>query len=182
MGLEILKTDELPNYTYDDYVQWEGRWEVIDGIPYAMGPTPKRPHQKIAVKIMAQLEHLLENCDACQTFPPIDWQITEHTIVQPDVSVVCDEDPDEAKLTRAPVMVFEILSPSTERRDRGVKYRLYENAGVKYYCIVDPKSKNAEVYTLGKTQYQDKEEFEVGKIHFQIGACSIAFDFGKIFT
>jgi hypothetical protein len=33
----------LPYYTYEDYVQWEGKWELIDGIPYAMSPahTPK---------------------------------------------------------------------------------------------------------------------------------------------
>ncbi|HSV11108.1 MAG TPA: hypothetical protein VLI68_10085 [Hanamia sp.] len=30
----------LPHYTYEDYCHWEGRWEVIDGIPYAMIPAP----------------------------------------------------------------------------------------------------------------------------------------------
>jgi len=30
----------LPNYTYEDYCQWEGQWELIEGIPYAMSPLP----------------------------------------------------------------------------------------------------------------------------------------------
>lgn len=28
----------LPNYTYEDYCQSEGQWELIEGIPYAMSP------------------------------------------------------------------------------------------------------------------------------------------------
>jgi hypothetical protein len=31
----------LPHYTYADYVQWEGKWEVIDGVPHAMSPAPR---------------------------------------------------------------------------------------------------------------------------------------------
>jgi hypothetical protein len=38
----------LPHYTYDDYVHWEGLWEIINGIPYAMSPTPTLRHQFIA--------------------------------------------------------------------------------------------------------------------------------------
>jgi hypothetical protein len=37
----------LPHYTYSDYEQWEGQWELIDGIPYAMSPLPVPKHQKI---------------------------------------------------------------------------------------------------------------------------------------
>jgi hypothetical protein len=38
----------LPSYTYEDYLHWEGRWELIDGIPYAMSPFPAPRHQRIA--------------------------------------------------------------------------------------------------------------------------------------
>jgi len=43
-----LKLKVLPNYTYDDYVQWEGKWEVIEGIPFAMSPAPRFNHQVAA--------------------------------------------------------------------------------------------------------------------------------------
>jgi hypothetical protein len=36
----------LPHYTYEDYCRWEGQWELIDGIPYAMSPMPRPQHQK----------------------------------------------------------------------------------------------------------------------------------------
>ncbi len=35
----------LPYYTYEDYLRWEGQWEVIEGIPYAMSPMPRPEHQ-----------------------------------------------------------------------------------------------------------------------------------------
>jgi len=56
MRYSTLKIEDLPHYTYDDYVQWEGRWEIINGIPYAMVPAPGRKHQRLSVKIAAQLE------------------------------------------------------------------------------------------------------------------------------
>ena len=33
-----------PHYTYEDYLLWEGRWELIEGMPYAMSPTPVIDH------------------------------------------------------------------------------------------------------------------------------------------
>jgi hypothetical protein len=30
----------LPHYTYEDYCKWEGRWELINGIPHTMSPAP----------------------------------------------------------------------------------------------------------------------------------------------
>jgi len=33
--------EDLPHYTYDNYVQWEGRLELICGVPHAMSPSPK---------------------------------------------------------------------------------------------------------------------------------------------
>jgi hypothetical protein len=43
----------LPYYTYEDYKQWEGNWELINGIPYAMAPSPLKKHQLVAVRIVS---------------------------------------------------------------------------------------------------------------------------------
>ncbi len=37
-----------PYYTYENYCEWEGRWELIDGIPYAMSPLPVPAHQLLS--------------------------------------------------------------------------------------------------------------------------------------
>jgi Uma2 family endonuclease len=113
----------------------------------------------------------------------VDWQITEDTIVQPDVLVVCGNVKrlKGKKLKIPPAIVFEILSPSTTRKDRIIKYRLYQEAGVKYYCIVDPETRSAEVYELQDAAYKKKDNFKDGKIHFDVDPCGIDFDFSEIF-
>ncbi|MCK4766584.1 MAG: Uma2 family endonuclease [Candidatus Aminicenantes bacterium] len=181
MGLPALQIEDLPHYTYDDYVNWEGRWELIHGIPYAMAPAPAIRHQEISGEIAVQLHKLLAHCKLCKPLLPVDWQIAEDTIVQPDNLVVCGENIEGKKLTITPVLVFEILSPSTGRKDRVLKYRLYREAGVKYFCIVNPEIKSAEAFTLKSSEYEKTEDFQDGKVTFDLGPCKIAFDFNEIF-
>jgi hypothetical protein len=52
----------LPYYTYEDYVQWEGKWEVIDGISYAMSPAQTPKHQMIANSLGALFYLALQKC------------------------------------------------------------------------------------------------------------------------
>ena len=86
------------------------------------------------------------------------------------------------RLQIPPVLVFEVLSPSTTRKDRIIKYQLYEQAGVKYYCIWDMKTGSADVFVLQKEKYSKSEFFENGKMFFDLGPCQIQFDFSKIFV
>jgi Uma2 family endonuclease len=102
-------------------------------------------------------------------------------VVQPDVLVVCGEDMEGVKLEKTPVMVFEVLSPSTSKKDRNIKYRLYEGAGVKYYSIVDPETDSADVFVLQKEKYNKEDVFKEGRMLFDLGPCQIEFDFGEIF-
>jgi hypothetical protein len=71
------------------YKNWEGRWELIRGIPYAMSPAPSIKHQRISNNIAWQLKSLLMNCSECQALLPVDWKIDEKTTVQPDNLVIC---------------------------------------------------------------------------------------------
>ncbi|MEP6596015.1 MAG: hypothetical protein ABJA71_08705 [Ginsengibacter sp.] len=41
-----------PHYTYDEYCQWEGRWELIEGMPYAMSLLPVPEHQRFSLRII----------------------------------------------------------------------------------------------------------------------------------
>lgn len=64
--------DYLPYYTYEDYKIWKGKWEIIDGVAYAMSPTPLIKHQSISNKIARNLEELFENCTKCKALLPVD--------------------------------------------------------------------------------------------------------------
>lgn len=177
-----MKVEDLPHYTYDDYARWEGHWEIIHGIPYAMTPSPSITHQEIALRISGQLYRLLAGCKRCKALLPVDWQVTEETVVQPDVLVVCGDNIDENKLLISPILVFEVLSPATRRKDRSLKYRLYEEAGVRYFCIIDPETNSAEIYELQGKEYEKSVDSQDGKITFDLGPCKIAFDFNEVFA
>lgn len=63
----------LPHYTWDDYQIWEGAWELIDGIPYAITPALSILHPAISQKIAALFDRTLADCRSCQSLLPVDW-------------------------------------------------------------------------------------------------------------
>ena len=81
----------LPYYTYDDYEQWKGQWELIDGIPFAMMPLPVPKHQWLGGNLLAEFRIALKGCAKCKTYQPIDYRVTDDTILQPYLLVVCGE-------------------------------------------------------------------------------------------
>ncbi|MBD3842010.1 MAG: Uma2 family endonuclease [Campylobacterales bacterium] len=177
-----LKLEDLPSYTYENYILWEGDWELIYGIPYAMSPAPMIKHQSISNKIARYLDQALESCKKCQALLPVDWKISQNTIVRPDNSVICYKPKNEAYISKAPVIIFEILSKSTAKKDKEVKYELYQAEGVKYYAIVDPDEQLAKVYELKNGKYIKVCDATDESIDFNIKECeqTIHFDFSKI--
>lgn len=142
-----------PHYTYEDYCQWEGNWELIEGMPYAMAPLPIPAHQRVSLVISMRFEEGLKNCKECKAYPPLDWKISDDTIVQPDILIVCNTI-EKKFLDFPPALVVEVLSPATASKDRGEKMELYQQQGVKYYLIVDPQFKKIEIYQLAGDQYE----------------------------
>jgi len=175
-----LKKEFLPNYTYADYLKWEGNWELIDGIPYAMSPSPSFKHQRINGKIFRQFDSLLDKCSNCEAILPFDWKVDEKTVVQPDISVICKPVKNQNYLDFAPTVVFEILSPATSLKDRNVKFEIYKSAGVKYYVIIDPIKETAEIFELFRKNYKLLLKTKDKKLLFKLVGCDINFDFSKI--
>ena len=178
--MAAIKKEYLPNYTYDEYKKWEGNWELIYGVPYAMAPAPMIKHQAISNKIAWQLQDILQECKACQALLPIDWKIDESTVVQPDNLVICHTPLEEAYIKKAPKVIFEILSKSTAVVDKNLKYELYEKEGVSYYIIVDPNESIAKVYELKEGRYIKVCDVHEESVDFELDECSFTFDFSKI--
>jgi Uma2 family endonuclease len=182
-GEETMSTARryLPHYTRADYEQWEGNWELWQGIPIATGPSPFGPHQALAAKLVSLLVFAVEsaNCEAVVMYE-IDWIISDDTVVRPDIVVICGEVP-EGHVTQAPALIVEILSPSTAGRDRNQKLGLYQDHGVEYYLIVDPNDHVIEAY-----RRNDQGRFErieaANNYEFTLcNDCRIPLDVGSIF-
>ena len=177
----MLSVNDLPHYKYKDYALWEGRWELIEGIPYAMTPSPNFRHQKISQEIARLLGDALLDCEQCQAVLPVDWRVAEDTIVQPDNMVICYQ-PAGNFLTMAPSLIFEVLSESTSHKDRHTKYSIYEHEGVKYYSIIDPENSIAKIYRLFSGRYVKQLDTTDESFEFDLGECRINFDFSRIWA
>ena len=159
----VLKETHPSNqrYTYADYRSWSDgeRWELIGGVPHAMSPSPTWWHQDICVNLLFQIAGFLKNKPCKVLVAPLDVRLNadtkDDTVVQPDLFIVCDRSKlDEKGSCRgAPDMVVEVLSPSTARHDSLVKLRLYQNAGVREYWIVDPDNRTVMVNVLENGKY-----------------------------
>ena len=136
----------LPHYTFADYASWQGDWELWQGVPVAMTPSPFGRHQWIAGQIMRQFSNSLDvECDDCFVLMETDWIVADDTVVRPDVVIVCGAFP-ERHILAPPRLIVEVLSPSTEDKDRTAKRALYASQSVEYYLIADPTAKRIEAF------------------------------------
>ena len=86
----------------------------------------------------------------------------------------------DGHLSKTPILLFEILSKSTAQKDRTTKFNLYEREGVRYYVMVDPKENLAKVYRLQDGRYIKALDAGKDRVEFDLGKCSILFDFAKV--
>ncbi len=151
----------LPHYTYDEYRLWEGRWELIEGIPYAMSPAPVPRHQLICNKIKVELTNAIKNagCKKCEVYDFLDIKVSEDTIIQPDALVVCKEI-TKTFLDFAAALVVEVLSPSTAMKDRNNKFYIYQSQKIPYYIIIDVDKNEIEIYHLKETAKYELEKID----------------------
>ena len=161
MNLPIRDTR---SHNYGEYLTWpeDRRYELIDGVAYAMSPAPNRSHQQFVLHIARQISDALDGTPCEVNIAPFDVRLPDtgeadediQTVVQPDILVVCDQMKlDERGCRGAPDWVIEILSPSSAAHDQINKLAIYERHGVKEYWIVHPTDRIVGVYRLEGVHY-----------------------------
>ncbi len=169
MGEPAVKRDRT--YTYGDYKNWpdDERWELIDGTAWNMSPAPNRFHQGYLIGFIVQIGPYLEGHPCRMYAAPFDVLLPDRadqeedevvTVVQPDISVICDPGKLTDKgCTGAPDWIIEILSPYTSKKDMTVKFDLYRRHRVREYWIVDPGNRYVHVYILDEDgRYPEEPE------------------------
>lgn len=147
-------------YTEDDYYNLPEtiRAELIDGKIYYLA-APNRIHQKISSELYTLINHYIKSKEgSCEAYyAPFAVKLWEdrNTIVEPDISVICDTGKLTDKgCTGAPDWIIEIISPSNPGDDYVRKLNLYMDAGVREYWIVDPRTESILIYCLEQTDFQ----------------------------
>jgi Uma2 family endonuclease len=123
------------------------RHEVIDG-EHVVTPAPSWTHQRAVRELVARLlPYLAERQIGELLFAPADVEFDEHNMVEPDLFVVPlgeGRRPQSWQDIRALLLVVEVLSPSTNRRDRVSKRQLYQRQDVAEYWIVEADMRRIE--------------------------------------
>ena len=85
-----LPQRDLDYHTYADYCSWpdEVRYELIDGVAYAMGPAPVRRHQGILLELARQVANILEGSPCRPYIAPFDVRLPKKDEIDDDVDVV----------------------------------------------------------------------------------------------
>lgn len=158
MAEPVRERSRLTYREYRDFPDDGKRHEIIDGDHY-VSPSPSNPHQSASRWIQMQLFRQIEEVGTGYVIDaPMDVELTDYDIVQPDIIVVAQSRRLVIKPVRVigtPDLVIEILSPSNANHDRVMKLGLYERVAIPEYWIVDPEAQRVDRYTLRDRRYGD---------------------------
>jgi Uma2 family endonuclease len=148
---------ELKLMTSDEFLAWaegrEGRWELHDGVPVMMSPE-RMAHIRTKARAVRVLEDGLRVADLpCEAVADgLSIKVNPGATFEPDASVVCGpRRPDEMIAIDDPVIVVEVLSPSTAAIDHGRKLSGYFSLpSVEHYLILDPERRVAIHHKRGQ--------------------------------
>jgi len=178
MGL--LKEEYLPNYTYSDYIHWEGDWELIEGVAYAMAPSPILTHQTISSLLIQTIGESLKSCKSCIVVSEMDYKLSDNTVLRPDIALVCGQK-EGAYIKKSPELIVEIVSKSSASRDEKIKFSLYQAEKVHYYILLYPEDLKAKIYELQNSRYEKVTDLLEGIFEFKTLECDAKIDFDFVF-
>jgi Uma2 family endonuclease len=152
MGISLIHQPKKIEFTYEDYLQLPDdgkRYEIIDGELY-MSTAPIPNHQFIVGNFLFALSSYLKIHPIGKVITaPLEVYFSRTNLVQPDIVYISNErlniiKPEQIK--GAPDLVIEVLSPSTEKRDRTVKLKMYAKFGVQEYWMAKEKTATVEIF------------------------------------
>lgn len=124
----------------------ENKYELIDGI-VLMSPRPNYRHQEIMSRLNIEIGTYLRG-KQCMVFTEAELEINNDVLI-PDLSIICGlENSNFQRYKKAPEIVIEITSPSSQYTDTFTKLYKYELFGVKEYWIANSKTETITIYNF----------------------------------
>jgi Uma2 family endonuclease len=142
----------IRHMTLEEFLCWDDgtdtRYELIEGFPVAMAP-PAEAHRILAVRLVSRIDAALAGRRPCnaQIEPGMVRPDRADSYYVPDIAVTCVPNEPGRQAMVDPILVVEILSPSTERTDRRLKLPVYQAMeSVREIMLIDADSHHAELY------------------------------------
>lgn len=186
--MTLSSLDKSKTYTVADYLSWDfpERVELINGKVYELMPGPSPFHQKITAAIFVAFDSFLKNKPCDVFFAPIDVYLpggsVNDTVLQPDICVICDRTKIQKRgCFGAPDIVVEILSPGNTTKELKLKYKAYEEAGVKEYWVVSPLYQLLQVYRLVNGKFEQEQVKSGGDLVYSQALPGFVLDLNEVF-
>ena len=174
-------------YTVADYLTTpdDKRYQLLHG-ELILAPSPTDRHQAIMGTLFFLLyQHNLETGSGRVRMAPLDVHLSEYDLTQPDILFVSNDRASiitAANIQGAPDLVVEILSPSTERFDRGYKRTMYARNGVREYWLVDPAGETVEVMTEAEEGFVTESIYQRDQILVSPLLPGLSIELNRIFS
>lgn len=134
-----------------DFLAWENlqaeRHEFYRGEIFAMVGA-RRQHGLVTLNLATSFKSHLKG-NPCRAFTAdMKVQVADDAVFYPDVFVTCDaQDLKTDQVFRRPILIAEVLSPSTQAFDRSLKFAAYRQIdALQEYLLVDPETRSVEVF------------------------------------
>lgn len=124
----------------------EIRYEVLDGCVVVTPPTTF-DHEHVEAAVLSQLWNAAPEGIAVLG-SNYGFYYDAPSFIMADITIAREADCEQRGTTVAPLLVVEVLSRSTRRRDVTGKWSIYAEAGVPSYWLVDPVEPSLTVLTL----------------------------------
>jgi Uma2 family endonuclease len=180
----VISGARLHRYTYHDYLSLEHsanvRHEFLDGEIYAMaGGT--REHAAVCANVMSSLSAQLRG-RGCQVHSSdLRIRVLETGLATyPDVTIVCKHaeiDPEDRNTITNPILIVEVLSPSTAAYDRGDKLEHYKKIpSLQEVVLVAHDERLIEVWRRADDNTWVRREARRGQLALTAVECTLAVD------
>jgi len=136
----------------EEFLHWDDgtdtRYELIGGFPVAMAPGLE-DHGVLALRLGARIDAGLANRRPCRAGSEAGVLHPDRmdTFFVADVAVTCAPREARRQYMQDPILLVEVLSPSTERHDRRIKVPAYQRiASVQEILLIDSDNRYAELH------------------------------------
>lgn len=169
----------------DEFIVWaedrEGKWELHDGVPVAM--TPERAHHSRvkAFVVNGLLVAIQREGLSCAVYADgLAVRIGVRRAFIPDVLIVCPPAPDHALETDSPLLVVEVLPPSTAAFDHGAKLEAYFTLPSLMHCmLIDPDRRVLILHSRGRGDVIETRILHDGSV--RLDPPGLALEVGELF-
>ncbi|HWB47562.1 MAG TPA: Uma2 family endonuclease [Stellaceae bacterium] len=163
----------------DEFLAWErkqpDRHEYVDGV-IRMMTGASAGHVTIAMNLSTSLRAALRG-SRCRPFGSDMKVIANGNIRYPDISIACSPVDDRADHLPEPVVVVEIISPSTAREDRGrKKLDYFATPSIRQYAIVEQDERLIDLYTRTDAGWIDEVVVDDGTLNLSAIGVAISLD------